>query len=869
MTTASNRNPSEDNVEHTALQFACRKGSFEQVKYLINSGCDLDVGPDFALHLSLRKGFNNIALALLQAGADFDLRDINGDYPIHIASSMGLLDAVHALCTLGCSLEVSNATGLYPLHLAAKYGHIHIVRCLCAAGCNVDIRNRDNVTASITALKHGHYDIGELLDRLRASGSRDTYARLLVPTTRPAVRLTLRLLGHCGVGKTACVKSLTAGLFSTLFRRSSSLQSNKSRPSSPINTQIEMDVTSRQNSLSFELPPNYESTTGISVQNIDISGVGDVSVWDFSGQENYFPVYHNFLCPNPHTLTAIFFSLDDPPNVQVQQLSFWLNFLLARQPADLPTCEYGKIVIIATHVDTTRSTKTQQGEWISPDAKKTLESVRKMLPHAPNLMVNPIVVDSNVPASYGFKQLKFILSTIKQECMQQTIGTWTGLLEASLSWLVSLQKEYEQFPVLSRNQFSDLLRTQVNMLASDEHIDELLQQLHLMGEVFCIQELVVISVQWLGNHLLGELLSLQFLTHARVTGVYSTDDFQASYNQCDALGVLELLTALQLCIPVEVDDDVEYEFPIYNQTETLMGLWDSGDPRYRVTGACYAGVRLHSAPDTLHMFSGIFCHIQIELRKLIIEDYCNNEYSDLDLYQWYHGSKLCTTVLETLITLGEDDNSREYIEIKIRGPRQTSKHCFYFFEHVLSVISQAISKVAPGLLIERHVLSAHQLRVHCIEPYCYEPSAITIAALNSESTLDVTLRNADSDRLESLVQLVLFDDVELASRIQWGCALRVSALPAPCKLRVCGLLDPAQAHGRDWCLLALRLGLSQDRIAALHSHHASCTMRLLTIVDCTIGALITNLQELERADVAEILLRSAPLFKILHDKENK
>lgn len=42
------------------------------------------------------------------------------------------------------------------------------------------------------------------------------------------------------------------------------------RPSSPINTstQIEMDVTSRQNSLTFEATANYQSTKGISVQHV-------------------------------------------------------------------------------------------------------------------------------------------------------------------------------------------------------------------------------------------------------------------------------------------------------------------------------------------------------------------------------------------------------------------------------------------------------------------------------------------------------------------------------------------------------------------------------------------------------------------------
>lgn len=91
----------------------------------------------------------------------------------------------------------------------------------------MDVRYSDNIRADITALKYGYNDIAELLDKLRSTGQRDVFARQLVPTSKPAVKLSLRILGHCGVGKTSLIKSLGAGLFSSLFRRSSSLQSNK------------------------------------------------------------------------------------------------------------------------------------------------------------------------------------------------------------------------------------------------------------------------------------------------------------------------------------------------------------------------------------------------------------------------------------------------------------------------------------------------------------------------------------------------------------------------------------------------------------------------------------------------------------------
>lgn len=61
---------------------------------------------------------------------------------------------------------------------------------------------------------------------------------------------------------------------------------------------------------------------------------------------------------------------------------------------------------------------------------------------------------------------------------------------------------------------------------------------------------MVISVPWLGFNLLGELLSAQFISRARITGVYTAEDFQSVYTECDAIGVLDLMEALDLCVQV-------------------------------------------------------------------------------------------------------------------------------------------------------------------------------------------------------------------------------------------------------------------------------------------------------------------------------
>jgi len=51
---------------------------------LIENGVELDTGPDPALHLALKNKNEDIAIALLEAGADFELRDsVNTIKPQH------------------------------------------------------------------------------------------------------------------------------------------------------------------------------------------------------------------------------------------------------------------------------------------------------------------------------------------------------------------------------------------------------------------------------------------------------------------------------------------------------------------------------------------------------------------------------------------------------------------------------------------------------------------------------------------------------------------------------------------------------------------------------------------------------------------
>ena len=106
----------------------------------------------------------------------------------------------------------------------------------------------------------------------------------------------------------------------------------------PTNTQTEAESQHNSlSSLSFQsLNENY--TRGIDVQQTSISGVGDVSIWEFSGRDCYYMLYDHFI-GNANCIHVVLYNLADPLTVQFQQCSFWLSFLQSRIPPVEPLGE--------------------------------------------------------------------------------------------------------------------------------------------------------------------------------------------------------------------------------------------------------------------------------------------------------------------------------------------------------------------------------------------------------------------------------------------------------------------------------------------------------------------------------------------------
>ena len=370
------------------------------------------------------------------------------------------------------------------------------------------------------------------------------------------------------------------------------------------------------------------------------------------------------------------------------------------------------------------------------------------------------------------------------------------------------------------------------------------------------EDLVVLSPQWLGQDILGELLCRERLLHTRPTGCLTNYDFQLMFPETDATELLGVLEALAICTRCEVDEEIEYEVPALNFVETLHGLWERDVMRYE--SAVYGGVRIQCPRTVINQLVHVFPRIQVELRRNILADVN----VDNDLYQWHHGSKYTCGLLEAMITL---ENGEQVIEVKARGPPDSRTSLFYFFEDICEVVESTLDDCCPGIAFERHLLSVKELSDHAQTVHSYAPNTVLQAQLAGKTQLTL-----DEETTEDFFDLVCFGSTEIKACLTLGISLHISYLDVHSRQLLSRLLDPSDPMGRDWCLLAVSLGLT-DTVPHLDDqrrHSESRTDRTLEQwargPNATISVLIHKLQELGRQDAIDGLLNTGPLMKVFH-----
>jgi len=378
-------------------------------------------------------------------------------------------------------------------------------------------------------------------------------------------------------------------------------------------------------------------------------------------------------------------------------------------------------------------------------------------------------------------------------------------------------------------------------------------------------DLVVLSPQWLGSEVFGELLSRELTARCRPIGCFTMDDFQVVLPGATADDVLYLLAALGLSTRCSFGDEtaeheIEHELPCLNFVETLAGLWDreedsGGDSSETV----YGGLRFESSRFGTDDFIHVFPRVQVRLRRHFMACVSSLD-PDCDLYQWFHGSKYCTGAgCEALVMLERDE---QVIELKCRAAITddlSASDIYRFREEITRVIIGTLQDCLPGVCVQVSYLSAVDLAMHDTTPYAY-PSHDVLLALVSDVEMVRRVAGSQGVEEEKLSDLVAFGSEELLSTLVTGLEMHVSRLPLETRRRLCALLDPADPIGRDWCLLAVRLGLSTELpvVEGDPDSAGSPTDRVLSLWsadgEATLSKLVKALTTLSRTDAVDAIL---------------
>ena len=158
----------------TGLYIASCRGYLDIVRSLIDRGADLNVrcndwimysGDESwtPLHGAIHNDHPDIALFLLERGANPDIRSDRDQTPLYIASSRGHADVVRSLIDRRVDLNAASCEGRAPLHAAIQNNHRDIVLLLLEHGADLETRDWGDWTALHMASHCGRADIVGLL----------------------------------------------------------------------------------------------------------------------------------------------------------------------------------------------------------------------------------------------------------------------------------------------------------------------------------------------------------------------------------------------------------------------------------------------------------------------------------------------------------------------------------------------------------------------------------------------------------------------------------------------------------------------------------------------------------------------------------
>ncbi|CDS42216.2 death associated protein kinase 1 [Echinococcus multilocularis] len=879
----------------SALHVACRLNNLRSVIALSAAGANPNTVSgkgDTALHLAVQNGSHEIVRVLLGRGTNPNIADKNGNLPLHIACANGDLAIIHLLCESGSRVNAYNRDQLSPLHLAAKSGNLELVRGLLFYGADSASPNGLGITADVTAYALGHNDVGKLITSItpeRLMKFRENFEPLV---KKP--RIKLKLFGSSLSGKTSLSASLRSGVVTGYLKRKMRTISHIAEWLSEGETKAKyINISKRKTKMFYADHDNY-------TRGIDIKNTPEFSIWEFSGYKPYYFLYYFFI-GNTSCIHAVVYSLKDPPSVQREKVSFWLTFIHSRLSAqeDGILQSKAKIVLVATHADEVECTRDGEGYLYHVGAARLLQDFRRQFKYKLAIQPDLHVLHANSPNTVEMKFFKHRLLKLRDQVVLE-IPTVPSIAEVISNRLEEWNRAH-YVSIKYWPQFIHLIQTRINPLCTEAILRETVQYLQYTGDLIVLEtedeNLIILNPSWVLTEAVGSLFSQDSISHARVTGSFTTDDLHFLITESDVDMVVEVLTALECCtvcpnvkdgdngigddgsflqseerkqsihsffedavagttLETSQAEELQLEIPRLNliQPSDLTEVWGSGEGMLR-TGVQFRA----SGAQLIHLFPRIQCRLRRAVTKISAQEGLESP----ELVQWLHGSRL--TFNKALINIClVCEEAEGAIEVKLETHSSLTLLAFSCFHDTVVLVRGALDEIVPQLSVS-----------NCLLIFKSTASKICKEVV-SQPTIFHLLSN-DSGTLTLLEGTLFLQKPQLRSCCWFGDRIPASWIRDEVLLGVCSELgkddDFSEAQLKD-----LSCHLSNDPQTAwveLGSYDSRLNRLLQLLVDwrdCsgdgTVGRLISSLEAVGLTAIVAPLQESLPVFVMKEPDES-
>ena len=490
----------QDSEGCTPLHYCCKKGDQQAVEFLLsNCNCNPNICNNqglYPLQLAFHTRLEVYRVLLLSDKCDCNIViDEEGRMPIHIACENGDIQVLSHLLSGGkCITTAQDLKGKTALHYACIAANIEAVRMLLIFGKSdptcTDIDGKTPVDYT-----NNNYDILRQLFKHGANPSA-MYHRFVLRKVIPESPVKVFVVGDGGSGKSTLVESLQR---ESLFDGTRSVE---------------------------------KQTAGIVPNDFNSREYGQVTLFDFAGQKQFYGTHEAFLNSAIGSSPPIFvLVLDMSAKKSLQtNLLYWQTFL--QNPCVHLTIK-SHLVVIGSHIDVLRESQED------PQMKfAVIDHVMRSISASWCEFVGVVGIDCRQPRSNEISSLRQIL---KSSCNELRIKT---VLDFNCHCFVYLLHKFRSSPAITIAMIIAEIQAEPESAKTSDgylnfipetnyHLCQVLEKLNDRGHIIFIKNNSELENSWV-------IIDRTALFNKISGAIFAPKDFKENFNISTNTGVVPL-----------------------------------------------------------------------------------------------------------------------------------------------------------------------------------------------------------------------------------------------------------------------------------------------------------------------------------------